>query len=115
MNIIRPLRRGLLVVATAASVVGGFAGTTRADSPTPTTIPGAVTAVNAPSAPRSPAASARNTAVKLTWATPSSNGGATINTYRVQRATTRSGPWKRIAKPTVRRYRATGMKNGTRY
>jgi fibronectin type 3 domain-containing protein len=133
MNITRHLRRGLLVAATVASVVGGLAGTTRADNATATTAPrfsastanpaaahtptpdGAVTAVTAPSAPRAPTARARNTAVRLTWARPSSNGGATINTYRVQRATSKSGPWKRIAKPTVRRYRATGLKNGKRY
>ncbi len=133
MNITRHLRRGLLVAATVASVVGGFAGTTRADNATATTAPrfsastaspaaahtptpdGAVTAVTAPSAPRAPTARARNTAVRLTWARPSSNGGATINTYRVQRATSKSGPWKRIAKPTVRRYRATRLVNGKRY
>jgi hypothetical protein len=132
MNLIKHLRRGLLAVAAAASVVGGVGGTARADNAaatTPRTVSaatvtaaahaptpdGALTAVTAPRAPRSPTAIPRNTAVKLTWLAPSSNGGAKINTYRVQRATSAKGPWTTIAKPTVRRYRATGLSNGTRY
>jgi fibronectin type 3 domain-containing protein len=132
MNLTRHLRRGLVAVAAAASVAGGIGGITRADNAAAATPPtvsaatatatthaptpdGALTAVTAPSAPRSPTATPRNTAVRLTWLRPSSNGGAKINKYRVQRATTKSGPWTTIAKPTVRRYRAIGLINGKRY
>jgi predicted phage tail protein len=129
MNSINHLRRGLLaVVVAAASVVGGVGGITRADNAAAATplsaaftatthapADGALTAVTAPRAPRSPTATPRNTAVKLAWLRPSSNGGANINKYRVQRATSKTGPWKTIAKPTVRRYRATGLTNGKRY
>ncbi len=126
MNLTNHLRRGLLAVVAAASVVGGVGGVARAAAATPlsaatvaTHAPSpdgaALATVTAPSRPRSPSATPRNTAVKLTWLRPSSNGGATINKYRVQRATSKTGPWKTIAKPTVRRYRATGLTNGTRY
>ncbi len=68
-----------------------------------------------PTAPRSPVATPGNTTVKLAWLAPASNGGATINKYRVQRATTSSGPWTTIATPTTRSYTTTGLTNGTRY
>jgi predicted phage tail protein len=117
MNLIKHLRRGLLVAAAAASVVGAVAGTAQADNtaaPTPLSA-AATAAVTAPGAPRAPIATPRSTAVRLTWAAPSSNGGATVNKYRVRRATSAKGPWKTIATPTVRRYRATGLRNGKRY
>jgi predicted phage tail protein len=131
MNLTNHLRRGVLAVAAAASVVGGVGGTAHAGNAVaaiPLSVPAAtaatqaptpdgaaLAAVTAPSPPRSPTATPRNTVVKLAWLAPSSNGGATINKYRVQRATGKSGPWKTIATPTVRRYRATGLRNGTRY
>jgi predicted phage tail protein len=130
MNLTNHLRRGLLVAAAAASVVAAVGGTARADSAAaatplsaaavaaahaPTPDGAALAAVTAPGAPRAPIATPRSTAVRLTWAAPSSNGRATVNKYRVQRATSAKGPWKTIAKPTVRRYRAGGLKNGTRY
>jgi hypothetical protein len=131
MNLTNHLRRGVLAVAAAASVVGGVGGTAGADNAaaaTPLSVPAATTATHAPtpdgaalaamtapSPPRSPTATPRNTAVRLTWLRPSSNGGAKINKYRLQRATRSTGPWKTIAKPTVRRYRATGLNNGRRY
>src|SRR5919106_1258561 len=131
MNLTNLLRRGLAVVVAAASVVGGVGGTIRAGN-TPATSPpalsaatataasaptsdGTLAAVTAPSRPRSPTATPRNHAVKLSWLAPSSNGGAKINTYRVQRATSATGKWRTIAKPTVRRYRAVGLTNGKRY
>jgi Fibronectin type III domain len=123
VNLINHLRRSIFVAAVATTVVVGVAGpaqagiapkvTTGAHAPTPA---GAlVAAVTKPMAPRSPTAKPGNTAVKLTWLAPSSNGGATVNRYRVQRATSTTGPWKTIAKPTVRRYRAAGLTNGKRY
>jgi hypothetical protein len=123
VNLINHLRRSIFVAAVATTVVVGVAGpaqagiapkvTTGAHAPTPA---GAlVAAVTKPMAPRSPTAKPGNTAVKLTWLAPSSNGGATVNRYRVQRATSTTGPWKTIARPTVRRYRAAGLTNGKRY
>jgi Fibronectin type III domain len=134
VNLPSRLRRGILVAALASAVAGGAAGTTHAGH-NPATAPLTVSAataraathapapdgaplaaaVTAPSAPRSPTATPRNTIVKLTWLAPSSNGGAAVNTYRVQRATSAKGPWKTIAKPTVRRYRAGGLSNGKGY
>jgi predicted phage tail protein len=133
MNLSHHLRRSLLVAATAAtSVVGAVAGTTQADNaaattprtlsaatatvaaPAPTPDGAALATVTNPTAPRSVTAAPRNTAVKLTWLRPSSNGGATINKYHVQRAKA-GGRWKTIAYPTTRRYRATGLTNGVRY
>jgi Fibronectin type III domain len=123
VNLINHLRRSIFVAAVATTVVVGVAGpaqagtdlkvTTGAHAPTPA---GAlVAAVTKPTAPRSPTAKPGNTVVKLTWLAPSSNGGATVNRYRVQRATSTTGPWKTIARPTVRRYRAAGLTNGKRY
>jgi titin len=66
-------------------------------------------------APRSPVATPGNGSVKLTWLTPSSNGGATVNKYRIQRATSSSGPWTKIAYPTSRSYMAIGLTGGSRY
>ena len=131
VNFTNHLRRSILA-AVATTVVVGVAGTAHADitpktapvtvSAAPATTPvqaptatGAlVAAVTAPSTPRSPTATPGNARVKLAWQRPASNGGASINRYRVQRARA-GGPWKTIAKPTVRRYRAAGLTNGTRY
>jgi hypothetical protein len=116
MNVKNLTRRALVAVAVATSLAA--AGHAEANSTVPThsqrfdTV--LATAIS-PTAPRSPIAKPANTAVKLAWLAPSSNGGASINGYRVQRATSKSGPWKTIAKPTVRRYRAGGLKNGVRY
>jgi predicted phage tail protein len=131
VNLTNHLRRSILA-AVATTVVVGAAGTAHADitprtapvtvSAAPSTTPvqaptpnGAlVAAVTAPTAPRSLTATPRNAKVKLTWLRPASNGGAAINKYRVQRARA-GGPWKTIAYPTIRRYTATGLTNGTRY
>jgi predicted phage tail protein len=67
-----------------------------------------------PMAPRSPTATPGNTTVKLTWLRPSSNGGAAINKYAVQRAVA-GGAWKTISSPTTRSYTAGGLVNGTKY
>jgi titin len=128
VNLTNHLRRAFFAAVVTTTVVIGAAGTSQADTtavtPMVSATPAAsarvpvgaqLAAVTAPSAPRSPTAAPRNTVVRLTWLRPSSNGGAKINTYRVQRATSAKGPWKTIAKPTVRRYRATGLRNGTRY
>jgi Fibronectin type III domain len=53
--------------------------------------------------------------VKLAWQVPSDNGGATIDRYRVERATIATGSWTTIARPTTRYYTASGLTNGTKY
>jgi large repetitive protein len=68
-----------------------------------------------PTAPRSPVATPTNATVKLTWQRPSSNGGSTIDKYRVQRAPSSSGPWTDIAAAATLSYTNTGLTNGTRY
>jgi titin len=116
MNLKNWARRALVVVAVATSVTA--AGQAQADSIVPTRAQNTGTVLAAAvvaTAPRSPTATPGNATVKLAWLAPSSNGGATINKYRVQRATSKSGPWKTIATPTVRRHRAGGLTNGTRY
>ncbi len=130
MNLTNHLRRGALAVVAAASVVGGVGGTAHAgnavaaiplsvsaataatQAPTPDGT--ALAAVTKPTAPRSVAAKAGNTSVKLTWRRPASNGGATIDKYVVQRARA-GGPWKTIAHPSTRSHIATGLTNGVRY
>jgi hypothetical protein len=77
--------------------------------------PGGGAAVTTPTAPRSPAATAGNAKVGLTWLAPLGNGGATVNRYRVQRSTSASGPWTGIGRTTARKFTATGLVNGTRY
>jgi titin len=93
-------------------LVSAASATTAAKAPTPA---GAlVAAVTKPMAPRSPTATPGNARVKLAWLAPSSNGGATINKYRVQRARA-GGPWKTIASPTTHHFTAAGLTNGVRY
>jgi predicted phage tail protein len=127
VNLTNHLRRSVVAAAVATTVIGGVAGTTHADTAptmTPVTVltapadastpSGTLAALTAPTAPRSLTATARNAQVKLAWLAPASNGGATINKYRVQRARA-GGPWKTIAYPTTRHYTATGLTNGIKY
>jgi titin len=65
--------------------------------------------------PRSPTATPGNASVKLTWLAPSSNGGATVDKYAVQRSTTGTSGWTNIAFPTGLGYTATALSNGTPY
>jgi titin len=71
-------------------------------------------AATAPSAPLSPKATPGNGSVKLTWAPPANNGGATVIKYTVQRFVPGTG-WKTIATPTGLSYTAGGLTNGTKY
>ena len=66
-----------------------------------------------PSAPRSPAASPGNSNVTVTWSTPSSNGGAAIDTYAVQHWN--GTGWVTIAYPSGFTYTSTGLTNGHAY
>jgi predicted phage tail protein len=118
MSFTTRLRRGVLVAAVATTALVGVAGITRADTaitaPAATAADGALAAVVSPTAPRSVTAAPRNSRVKLAWLAPSSNGGATIDKYQVQRARA-GGRWRTIAYPTTRRYTAAGLTNGVRY
>ena len=67
-----------------------------------------------PTAPRAPTATPGNETVTLAWLRPSSNGGSTVDKYRVQRAVA-GGSWKTIASPTARSYTTKALANGTRY
>ena len=110
------LRTLVLAASTVAVAVGAVdAGAAQATPAVLNEAQLAVTAVRAPTAPRSPAATPRNARVTLTWLAPSSNGGAAINKYAVRQATSTAGPWKTIAYPTTRSFTATELKNGTRY
>ena len=73
-----------------------------------------VVAFSAATAPLSPVATPGNAIVKLTWLKPSSNGGAAIDYYQLQRATSAAGPWTSLATPTTLNYTANGT-NGTKY
>jgi hypothetical protein len=77
--------------------------------------PGGAAALQTPTAPRSPVTTVGNAKVTLTWQRPLSNGGAMVDRYRVQRATSSSGPWTGIGLTTTRTLVATGLANGTRY
>ena len=66
-----------------------------------------------PSAPRSPAASPGNGNVTVTWSTPSSNGGAAIDTHAVQHWN--GTGWVTIAHSSGLTYTSTGLTNGRAY
>jgi hypothetical protein len=68
-----------------------------------------------PSAPLSPVATPSNGSVKLTWKAPTSNGGAAIQKYAVQRYNTVSKKWENVAFPTTSPFANTSLANGTKY
>ena len=69
-----------------------------------------------PSAPRSPKAAPASGAVRSSWAAPSSNGGAAITDYIVQRSANRSS-WSTVRDgvSTSRSAAVGGLTNGRRY
>jgi hypothetical protein len=79
----------------------------------------AVTVVprNVPAAPRQLVGTSAHRAVRLAWRAPSSNGGAVVRDYVVQRSTDGGGTWRTV-RDGVRTRRATtvsGLKSRTRY
>ena len=68
-----------------------------------------------PSAPRAVSATPGSRQVKLTWATPSANGGSAITGYAVQRWTGTKWITITTAAASARSFTATGLSNGTRY
>jgi titin len=116
MNIIQWARRAVVVAAVTTTLAA--AGNAQAASIVPTdtarsTIVPATAVASTP--PRLLAATPSDAAVNLVWRAPLRNGGASVDKYRVQRSTRAKGPWTTIARPTARRYRATRLRNGTRY
>jgi subtilisin family serine protease len=73
--------------------------------------------VTRPSAPRSVIATSADSAIRLSWAAPSSNGGAPITDYRVQRSADGGRTWWTVADgvSSVRRAAVGGLTNGRRY
>jgi hypothetical protein len=104
------VRRAVLAGAAFVALGLGSAGGARAESGVPTT----ASVVAKPTAPRSPTAVPADERVKLTWLAPSS-GGATVDRYRVQRASSPAGTWTTIGKITARKFTAIGLTNGTKY
>jgi hypothetical protein len=70
-----------------------------------------------PSAPMYPTATPNNNgAVMVTWQLPSNNGGAAVDLYQVQRATSWIGPWTKVADVGVLgRLDDSALKPGTTY
>jgi subtilisin family serine protease len=92
----------------AAKNRAGLGPWTRAISAVPMTTP---------SAPQSLAATVGNGVVRLTWALPSSNGGATITDYVVQRSANAGATWTTVADDvsSARRLPLGGLTNGQLY
>ena len=71
----------------------------------------------APSAPRSLTLTPSSGQIRLTWLAPSSNGGAAVTDYVIQRSPNGSTNWTPLADGvnTMTAYTASGLANGTRY
>jgi hypothetical protein len=83
-------------------------------SPISTTVNGVPHAV-VPTAPPDMTMTIGNGSVTVMWLPPVHNGGATVDKYRIQQATTKAGPWTIIGEPTALNHVAKGLTNGTRY
>jgi hypothetical protein len=72
-----------------------------------------------PTAPRSPAAAPTNVSgqIRVTWVVPSSNGGAPITDYVIQRSLNGSTNWVSLSDgvSTATAYTVTGLVDGSRY
>jgi predicted phage tail protein len=68
-----------------------------------------------PTAPQSLAASAGKNWIHLTWDPSQSDGGALIQGYLVQRATSPGGPWTAVVDTSTLSYTANGLPAGTAY
>jgi Fibronectin type III domain len=103
-----PAQSGKTVSTTPPSAIA--TPTTTAPSEAIATLASATAAT----APRSPVAKPANGSVKLTWLAPSSNGGATITYYGVQRSTNGT-TWVYAGSPAGTTINVGGLTNGTRY
>lgn len=75
----------------------------------------AAEAATKPSAPRSVKATPSNHAVKVSWSAPSSNGGAAIDKYAVQRWTGTKWITVKTTNGRARSWTNTGLTNGEKY
>ena len=99
-----------------APTIAAPSPTTTAPAPiAPANAVNVVSAVSASSAPRTPKATPGNATVALSWLAPTTNGGAAIDKYAVQRAASAAGPWTNIAFPVGLTATASGLTNGTHY
>jgi hypothetical protein len=111
--------------ATSATVTGLSTGTTytfkvaavnAAGTGTPSATVSATT-VNTPGPPTTLTAMTGNTKMYLSWAAPSSDGGATVTDYTVEYATPGAGAWTTFADgiSTTTSTTVTGLSNDTTY
>ena len=81
-------------------------------------LPTAVTPSTVPTAPTSVVGVYGDKSATLTWAAPSSNGGASITNYLIQYSTDGGATWEPATRPgasTQRTYTVTGLTNGLEY
>jgi titin len=116
MNLKNHLLRTLVLAASTVAITVGAFGSAGATSATPLAANEAqlaVTAVNPPTTPRSPAATPGPGSATLYWSMPASSGGATIDRYAAQLWT--GTAWQTKAFPTATSFKVTGLHNGTKY
>lgn len=80
---------------------------------TPSTVVSAVPRT-VPSAPQSPAAVSGDTSASVSWTTPASDGGATINSYRLEYSTDGT-TWTNVSAGTQTQLTPGGLQNGVEY
>ncbi len=96
----------------AQNSVGWSAWSATSASVTPTA------PITVPTAPRSFAGVVGTKLVNLSWLAPSSNGGAALTAYFIQRRVTGSGTWTTVSNtisPAATTYQVTGLTTGTSY
>ena len=110
------LRNGTRYYARVIAVNSGGPGAPSAPiSATPQVVRSASARV--PGAPAGLRTSVGDGRVTVAWNAPTSNGGSAILTYRVQLASSASGPWmnSQFVPASTHGVSITGLKNGTRY
>lgn len=80
------------------------------------TQPAAATPATLPSEPLTPTATAGNLSANLSWTAPSSNGGATVTSYKVEYKASSSTIWTELpTRPTTTSVVITSLLSGTIY
>ena len=101
-------------VVSAANAAGTGPASAASNSTTPRTVPSAPRSLTTAVAPTSGVGSGQ---VRLAWTAPSSNGGAAITDYVIERSPNGTSGWTTIndGVRTTTTYTVTGLSNGTRY